>query len=170
MTHNEALAAAWELLRTKHCYRQTHRNRTRIAWWHPTNLFPVRTDFLRTARGAFPYRFPAAKDVLASVRRLDGCTLPWAPTDAAINAADNAMFTEGDKYNIDMRVRRDILVDVLHTAPADITPVQITALMRSRFRALRQMTPKAGQHTYTAFILAGWTDQQLIDHGYMLHG
>jgi hypothetical protein len=174
MTYNEALATAWNLLRSRYCHRQMNRNKVRVMWWPPDNIFPQRTDFVRTARAAMPYRFPLAKHVLGAVRRLDACTLPWAPTFAAINAADNAMFTEGDKYNIDMQVRRNVLVDVLHTVPPDIRPAQIEELMRVRFQERRDdaparylMTPKAGQHTYAEFIHAGWGDQQLIEHGYM---
>ena len=89
----------------------------------------------------------------------------------AVHAADNAMFTEGDKFSIDFYLRRSVLIDVLHTAPADITPDQIKTLMYERFKALTpRMTSKAGAHTYENFRQAGWTDAQLVAHGYMMPG
>lgn len=167
-----ALAATWDALRSRDCYRQPQRGKIRIVWWPRCNIFPQRTDYMATARALLPRRTnPAAKEILAAVRHLDDCTLPYAPPFATIEAADAAMFDEGDKYSIDMETRRNILVDVLHTVPPAITPRQIKEVMRKRFessgapRALR-MTAKAAGHSQAEFRSAGWTDAQLVEHGY----
>jgi hypothetical protein len=136
VTDSEILAAAWELLRAGDCYRQPYGRKTRIVWWPRVNIFPQRTDFVRKARAVLPRRHPQAKQILAAVRRLECCTLPWAPAMDVIGAADNAMFDEGDKLRVDMRVRRDILIDVLHTVPPGIMPSQAAEAMRARFQAL----------------------------------
>jgi hypothetical protein len=166
----DALAAIWVRLASPNYayYRQIHRKKTRIVWWHPDNIFPARTDFVRSVRGLVPRNHPEAKQLLSAVRRLDSCTLPWVPTMEAVHAADNAMFTEGDKFSIDMLLRRSVLIDVLHAAPADITPERIKRLMFERFQALTpRMTMKAGHHTYQDFRRAGWTDSQLLEKGYL---
>lgn len=136
---SDALAAVWaDLASARHClYRQIHRKKTRVVWWHPQNIFPTPADFVRLAREIMPRKHPEKVQLLAAVRRFESCTLSWIPTMDAIDAADNAMFTEGDKFSIDMLLRRKILVDVLHTAPRDITPPQIKALMYQRFQALQ---------------------------------
>jgi hypothetical protein len=133
----DALAAIWAELASSEncCHRQIHRKKTRVVWWHPENIFPTPADFVRLARGVIPRKHPEKEQLLAAVRRLESCTLPWIATMEAIDAADNAMFTEGDKFSIDMLLRREILVDVLHTAPPDITPTQIKALMHQRFQS-----------------------------------
>jgi hypothetical protein len=174
----EILTIVWDQLRAQACYRQTLRRKTRIVWWPTENIFPQRTDFVRRVRAALPRRHPEGKQILAAVRRLESCTLPWAPTLDVIHAADDAMFTEGDKFSIDMQVRRDILIDVLHTASPDTTSRQIAETMFARFQALHgvpaappsppRMTPKASPHAYADFISAGWTDAQLIEAGFMV--
>jgi hypothetical protein len=169
---DQILAAIWVRLASPNYayYRQLHRGRTRIVWWHPDNIFPHRTDFVRPARGLIPRKHPEAKQILSAVRRLESCTLPWVPTMEAVHAADNAMFSEGDKFSIDFYLRRSVLIDVLHTAPAGITPDEIKALMYERFKALTpRMTAKATT-TYAAYIAAGWTDAQLVAHGYLMAG
>ncbi len=170
--YHATLAAAWELLRSRDCYRQVQpRRKVRIVWWPKENIFPQRTDYRATlcARGSFLRNHPERKIIIAAVKAQDDCTLPWAPRCEVIDAADSAMFTEGDAFGIDMDVRREILVDVLHTVPLDISPKQVTALMRSRFQALgHQMTRKAAPHTYEQFRNAGWTDAQMRAEGYLV--